>query len=436
MQAVPCRVPNGSLVELACRFSSLAGEMPCRLEPERLTHKSRGTRTFVLMLVLVFLIHSSSFFAQAHAQAHAQAQGAGQDPQEINCEAMIREQRSMETQPFFFAVAELEQLEAGQTYRLNIVVRNPADLAIRFSEFSASCGCAKVKIHGEQIPPFGESLVQMDLKVPNPTNGGQEFLRGQVGVKFTSPDPTDVGFSLTVNYSVGNSFAFRVDRVDVEIPGKEQVIVKKVPILLTPPMTFDQLELKTTENLRDFSAKLVNGDSDLPLPYAELKIAKAAVPRGGIVGELILMRKGAEHVTGIMVRVQHQMAVVLRPESIRLVRDNDSKPFVATAVLRVGNEDNGLPSDDKRSAGGDQNQSTEEKQKPIAAPIVELMIGGNAAKVDVKKIGNGRVYRVTVHYEGPLDASDKDNLKVLWRVNYAGQEYVIESHAFVPAKHP
>jgi hypothetical protein len=293
-----------------------------------------------------------------------------------------------------------------------------------------------VKIEGDEIPPFDESLVQMDLKVPNPTNGGQEFLRGQVGVKFTSPDPTDVGYSLIVNYSVGNSFAFRIDRVEVEIPDKENVVVKKVPILLTPPMTFDQLELKTTENLRDFSAKLVNGDSDSPQPYVELKIAKAAVPRGGIVGELILTRKGVEHVTGIMVRVQHQTAIVLRPESIRLVRDNDSKPFVATAILRMGNEDNGVPSDDNRSDVRDQNQTTEEKQKPIAAPIVELMIGGNAAKVDVKKIGNGRVYRVTVHYEGPLDASDEDNLKVLWRVNYAGQEYVIESHAFVPAMHP
>jgi hypothetical protein len=350
----------------------------------------------------------------------------------VDVATTLREQRGAGLKVFLFAPVELEALEAGKTYRLRIKVLNPSEAPIRFTEFSATCGCAKVTTDGNEIAGFGTGLVQMDLKVPAPSNGSEAATRVQVGASFTSPNPTDLGFKVVVTYKVSNSFCFGTDRVEIEVPAKESVVVAKVPVVVIAPLTINELELIATENLRDFSATLVH-DEELSQAYVELKIPRVVVGRSGVVGELILKRPETNQVSGLMVRVRHQESVSIRPESIRLSRDNESKPYVATAVLRVGLLGGAISTAQTESRRQDDKSSNREHRSQSVAPEVALSINGIPARVDVKQIGEGGFYRVTVHFDGTLEVGADDTLEVRWRIVYDGRESVIESHAFVPA---
>jgi hypothetical protein len=387
---------------------------------------------FLACVWISLAIYASWNGSRASAQGSAPASNS--EITIIDVAATLREQRGVGLSAFLYAPVELEALEAGKTYRLRIKVLNPSEVPIRFKEFSATCGCAKVTAEDNQIAAFGSGQVQMDLKVPSPANGSQAATRVQVSASFTSPDPTDVGFKVIVTYEVSNSFCFGTDRVEIEIPEKESVVVTKVPVVITAPLTIDKLELITTENLRDFSAKLVHdNDSDVPHSYVELKIPRVSVGRSGVVGELILKRPDTDQVAGMMVRVRHQENVAIRPESIRLSRDNDSKAYMATAVLRVGLAPDAVSADKNNPPTQDDKGSNIEKPSMPAMPEVALSINGIPAKVEVKQIGGGGFYRVTVRFDGTLDVGADDTLEVRWRILYDGRESVIQSHAFVPA---
>jgi hypothetical protein len=286
---------------------------------------------------------------------------------------------------------------------------------------------------GNEIPPFGAGQIVMDLQVPNASQGSADYARVQVGVNFFSPGLEASGFKLIVSYDLSGSFRFANDRTIIEIPENEKLVVSKVPILITPPMTSDQLELKVSPNLRDFSVKIVKDDLESTLPYVALTIPRHSVDRSGIVGELILRRPDVSHVAGTMINVRHQENLTLRPESLRLSRDNESKPYEATAMLRIS-----LPADVSKVAeqpptAGDLSSPEHEKQSSPASPEVELLIGGRSARVQVQRLGKGSFYRVNVRYDGPLDMGDDETLSVRWRILFDGRERVIDSQAFVPA---
>jgi len=352
----------------------------------------------------------------------------------IDCEAKIREQRGAGIDSFLYARVELQALEAAKKYRLRVKVHNPTGDTIRFSDISATCGCAKVVAERNEIPAFGSVQVVMDLKVPNDVQGVREVARGQVGANFFSPGSGDSGFRMIVAYDLSSSFRFASDRVHIEIPENEKIVMAKVPVLITPPLTVDQLELQENHNLRDFSVKLIKDDPESTTPYVELIIPRLSVGRSGIVGDLILSRPGTDHVTGTVISVRHQENVSLRPESLRLWRVNQSKPFEATAMLRVS-----LPADVSESTEGlpaieDTDGSDSERKRSPPPPEVELLIGGNPARVQVQRLGRGGFYRVSVRYDGPLEIAD-DTMEVRWRIVFDGRERVIDSHAFVPAVH-
>jgi len=68
-------------------------------------------------------------------------------------------------------------------------------------------------------------------------------------------------------------------------------------------------------------------------------------------------------------------------------------------------------------------------------PEVELTIGGHPARVQVRRLGGGGIFRLTVHFDGPVEVGVDDTLEVRWRIVFDGRERVIKSHAFVPKVH-
>jgi len=349
----------------------------------------------------------------------------------LECEARIQQRLDQDLEPFYFALIEIPTLEAAKKYKLNIKLINPTDTPIRFARVSTDCGCSKFEVDTDQIPPLGIGQFVMRLEVPNRTVSN----RVQLGARFSTQESRKAVLVITVAYELTSSFNFATDRVEIRIPKQENLVVTRVPVIVVPPLTIDQLELKTTENLRDLSVKLVGDDPESEGPYVEITAAGKSVDRREILGEVILRRPGTNHAAGTIVSVRHEESFTIRPESLRLRRDNHSKPFEATAVLRVSTPDKASGEHAGTSETETSEKADEESRRLASPPQVGLTIDGNPARVHLQRLGRAGIYRVTVRYDGPLENESDDTFKVRWRVIIDGEESVIDSHAFVPTIH-
>lgn len=250
----------------------------------------------------------------------------------LDCRSVIERRRPDLTSGYFLAAdMTLPPLEGGKTYRLNVTMANPYDEPIEFSTVSVSCGCAKFETKTNEIPALGSSTFVIHLDVPNQVYQG----RSAQMIRFSGVDPSDQVLACRLEYEVNNVFSFAHERADVEISESEEVVVSKLPILLVPPMTLDKLEVGASENLRDVAIRLIGDDPVSAVPYVQIEVARQAIRRHGIVGDVLLRRPGTDHESRMVVSIKHQARFTLRPESLRLTRDDRSKPYEAMAMLRI-----------------------------------------------------------------------------------------------------
>jgi hypothetical protein len=393
-----------------------------------------GVRCFVLAVCTsaIFGPDSASGATPSTApnQSNATQPSSNRDDDviSIDCEARIERRLDHDSEPFHFALIEAPPLEAARKYKLNIRLLNPTDQPIRFKAVSTDCGCSKFEVHSNEIPPLALCEFAMRIDVPNRIATNQVRL----GASFSHVDPSvrKPALKLTVTYELTGSFPFASDRVTVEIPENQSLVVTKVPVIVVPPRSVDKLELQTTENLRDFSVKLVEADKESAFPYVEIAIPRGNVDRE-IMGEIILLRPGTNHATGVLVNIRHKESFSLRPESLRLTRDNRSKPYEATAILRVTQSGGvGAALKDEKTIDNTQ-AAVETREKSSVPPQLELLIANQPAQVQLQRLGESGVYRVTVRFDQPLEHRTDDTVELRWRVVLNGKEHVIKSHAFV-----
>jgi hypothetical protein len=227
---------------------------------------------------------------------------------------------------------------------------------------------------------------------------------------------------MDVSYTLNGVFGFESDRAVIEIPQDAPIVVAKFPIILVAPVTLDELEFKHSENIRDFGIRVVSDDPESAFPYVRLEVASQAVPRHGMTGEVGLNRIGSDKISGVIITFKHQEPYSIRPESLRLSRDNQSKPFKAMAMLRVQEPK------PKSQEGGQKESETDE----VVTPEIGLLVDNKPARVRVQRLGQSGLYRLTIEHDGPIEAGTDGRVAVRWKLVVNGQEHVIDSHAFLP----
>jgi hypothetical protein len=346
----------------------------------------------------------------------------------VDCKATIERRVSATAKYRVVAEIDLGALVAMQKYRVNITLLNPYDTPIEFSAIDLSCGCGKFEAKSKEIRPLSSAEFTLHLDVPNHVTDGASRATARFVPVGSDPEPA---LLLSISYGVNGAFGFEREREIVELPKSEKIVVAKVPIVVVPPLTIDKLTLESTDGLRDMTIQLVADDPDSLVPYVKIEAPRQAVPRYGLTGEVLLKRIGTDRVVGLIISFKHQEDFSIRPESLRLSRDNHSKPFEATTFLRVyASEEKKLELEEKA-----EQRVTEPKEggKKVstATPQVGLTVGGVPARVEMKRMGHSGIYRLTIRHDGPLEADSDGNVELRWQVILNGEERVIESHAFL-----
>ncbi|MDP1563138.1 MAG: hypothetical protein Q8M16_17300 [Pirellulaceae bacterium] len=390
--------------------------------------KRSWTMVDVLLIVIVATFWQLSFSVaqdKVHDPGSPQDEGKTSGKNEngdlitVNCVGRIERQLDRELKPFYVVDLSGITFEGARNYRLNLKIVNPYEETIRFSHVSLTCGCAKFETEAKEFPALGAADFVMDVEVPNQT----QMLLGRITASFFSlrGDLTPA-VRMDVSYTLHGVFGFESDRAIIEIPQDESIVIAKLPIILVAPVTLEKLELKYSENIRDFNVRIVSDDPESAFPYVRLEVARKALPRHGMTGEVGLKRIGSDKVSGVIISFKHQEPFSIRPESLRLSRDNQSMPFKTVAMLRVRE-----PKPDSTEGGQD------ESEKVVAVvPEVGLMVDNKPARVQVQPLGRSGLYRLTIQHDGPFEEGPDGKVDIRWKLIVNGEEHVIVSHAFLP----
>ncbi len=356
-------------------------------------------------------------------ESHDNKEKAAEEEIAIDCQALIEHHPTNFDPDFLVAKLDLPALDGGKKYRLNIMLVNPLESPIQFSGVSVSCGCAKFVAEGREIPANGQAEFVMHLDVPNQIPTG----RGVQAAKFSGLDPSKDVLMLRIEYDVRNVFAFTRDRVLVEIPKAQDLVVVGIPFRFVAPITQNDLKLELSKELGDFSANLLFDDKNSEIGYVQLEAARQVIPRLGIVGEIVLRHAGGKIESRTVLHLTHRAIFTLRPESLRFVYDSESKTYQATAMLKVPVAEESEANDTEKTVdGADRKGGVVRERVP---PKVGLRIADEVANVVVTRRGTTDIYQLTIRYDSPEIKSSSDKSNLQWKIDVNGVEQIIESYA-------
>jgi hypothetical protein len=318
---------------------------------------------------------------------------------------------------YFLAPIEVEALEGGKKYKLNITAENPTDQVISFSRINVECACAKFESPANVVLPHGFASFSMYLDTPMVGGVGE----ARTGAKFIDAESGRVVMRLSLRYRVNKVFSLPTRRLNIELPDGKREVTQRVPVTLVPPLTLQDLELEIGHSLRDLSATLVELDN---VPYVEIIVLRESVPTTGMIGELLLRRKGTTQPFGLLVEVKRQEKFSLSPESLRFTPvANDPGRMEAFAVLCVQ-----IPESETAEKAGSENDRQPTRELLLVSPEVSVKVGQRFANVSLRPLGRSGVYRVRVSVEA--DATDGEKSEVTWLLRCGKEERKMESNAF------
>lgn len=378
-----------------------------------------SNRMLIVLLsppLFVLLISASFVFGQVVEKS---GEAIDSDVVVLECESILQHGVSEDNEVIYVAPISLEPLEAGREYVLRITVYNRTTEDVPFSRIRVDCACAKLEANRDRIPANGEAKFKMHLTAPNSISKNTIVTRA----KFVDHEAGKLKFQINVQYSLSGVFSFSEQRFSIDIPEGENLAVARLPVVITAPLSIQQLELSLSENLRDVSAKLLKDPDNEELAFVEVIATEKCISQGSLLGTIDLIHKtrsGVSQKTSTFITIQQKPSIAISPESVRLIRDNHTKPFSGSAILRVNAT---IP-----PAEGDGLS----REKTQLVPRIELSINGVPAKLTTKPMGGSGIYRVAIEYEGPTELDENGAIAATWVLSFNGNERVVKTHAFFP----
>ncbi|GEM_PF-1064794 len=229
---------------------------------------------------------------------------------------------------------------------------------------------------------------------------------------------------LVLRYKVLGNIAVATERVFLEVDKSSPIKSVKVPVHISEPVTFDDLKLSVSRNLRDIPMELVrDGDSLSILITASYQ----SLDGGDIGGEVRVESKMSGNGAGFYLMLKRSSVIRLSPASLQFRRQkSDDSIQVATALMRISQpqvEDLDDSEPDKPS-----NEHASKEEPRISKPQVTLHFGSEKLFAEVVPIGKSGVFkiivRIKVHGQPPLTD------KLVWKINWKDEVLETAADAF------
>jgi hypothetical protein len=233
------------------------------------------------------------------------------------------------------AKIELGSLPLGSSIEVVLDVENIGDRTFAFSSVDPSCGCAKVEVDADELPPGEPTRFAVRLTTPRETRSAAFetvlTLKGTRG-------PRDL-ISLRLLYEPRGLATFpqalfvwdsaRLEHQDLS-----------VPIILTDPLHIRDITVEVRGELAEFAtARLELQDDAEASAIVSIDVARALANRSAADGKLLLRKKtNGDELGSTLVLFRERKRLSVAPSILRFLKADDGD-LKATAIVidREGN---------------------------------------------------------------------------------------------------
>jgi len=313
----------------------------------------------------------------------------------------------------------LGRLEAGKRYQVELLVHNPTEDDVPFHGAGSTCGCIRFPA-GEWVLP-AQGSAKLEFQIATPLRSKDSAI--VASVRFADVTTNKIAFVLGLRYELFNMFKILGNQRTIEVPDNEEDfgVTTLIPMLIAAPLTLNDLEIVSSESLRDLAVDFVQTEGQ---DFIQVIASKKNLVSPSMAGELYVRRKGAaqesEDFDVLFLVVKLHSSISILPESIRLVKSTTDEYFFAKAILRIRTP----------NQASDETEAENAKISSETVPIVELRIDGKAAQVEIKKLGESGIYAVTMRYDGPLPEAPDRTLPAKWGIRAAEKELQVATVAY------
>lgn len=229
----------------------------------------------------------------------------------------------------------------GRDHAIRLTILNPSDFPMRFSGVTKSCSCIDAKISALEIAAGEEMVVEFTASIPpNPgvahASWAFNFSRASAGYQ---------NMAIRVNYSLLGVMHIPQKRVVCQMPSNAQEGSFRVPLLVTSPITTDQLEFTVPESLPGTTVEVQSeGGNDFILFRVDGKKLSSRY----VSGRVLCHAPQTSATTEIYVIVKSSETASIHPAVVRVQADPESEDSFGVAMVRT------LPQADRASQKGPQ----------------------------------------------------------------------------------
>jgi hypothetical protein len=155
------------------------------------------------------------------------------------------------------ALVDAGALELGSEHQFNITIHNPTNQDMRFDEIIPSCSCMDVRVDSTVLPASG--AMHLSFKAPVPESMRESRANWRVSLN-GKVDERQRNLYVHVQYQIAGMLQFMDPRSVLELSPLVEKRTFEIPLLITEPVTVDNLEVIIPEELVGIKGKVVSNE--------------------------------------------------------------------------------------------------------------------------------------------------------------------------------
>ncbi len=283
----------------------------------------------------------------------------------------------------YHVVVDLGELPAGKKGEVLLTLTNPNNVRFPVDKIDVGCNCGSARFVGDALEPNSVGQLILNLKTPK----SSRRVVSSVGIALGGKEPNAKMISLAVRYKLAGLLGFMDRMVIQEVSKSLEQEESLIPIIVTDPVTRDDVRIEIVPDGIQVSAIPVVRDGRT---FVRLSFRRADVPPEGVTFSLIARVRNGDAGDECIVSLNHRKELEVSPSTLRFQRSE--KQIISSCILRC------------RTPLGEfskTNSANADTPQPVS---MSASLAGNNLRVRAKRIGRG-IFRV--HLSGDRDRLEK-----------------------------
>lgn len=278
----------------------------------------------LVCLIVVSLFDGSVLFAQRKTTDESRPV--------ISVENAKATAELVKTDDAYAAEFDLGELGVSTRVQLKLMIKNPLEEEVTFSDVSKKCSCSSFRARRYRIAPDEEEEIALTINTPARSR------TPEVTQYISFVDDGAAVIRAELKFKLKGVLAFENPMGFMQFEADDESRELGIPFLITEPVKFDQLKASASENLKDLTFTMEPTKTGGVL---KAKLPGRALRDGKLTGEIYISDLDGENKDCFFLVVKDLAKNEISPSVLSFRRKGDS--ISASAMVQVANRADRVP---------------------------------------------------------------------------------------------